>query len=185
MLEGHSPSEGLLTQVPPCHSEGPWQAGGMAHQEPQEAQGTAWDWQASGSPAEKRLSPSGPEGEHESGGYPCSAEGRPRPEQARSCQVQGRDYWPLLSSLGGFIWNTVCPVLGPSRPRAILTAWRKSRAGPQRWFSMEKSRLRGWNCSLQIPLRGHREDGGRLFSEAYTAKGQEPTSWSKGRADWA
>lgn len=64
----------------------------MACQEPEEARGTAWGWQASGSPAEKGLSPGGQEGKHKSGVYPCSAEGRPHPEQERSCQVQGRDY---------------------------------------------------------------------------------------------
>ena len=47
-----------------------------------------------------------------------------------------------------------------------------------------KSRLRGWTFSLEISSRGHREDRSRLFSEVYTAKGQEPTSWSKGRAGW-
>lgn len=44
----------------------PWQAGGMACEEPQEAQGTACGWQASDSPTEMGLRPCGHKEEHES-----------------------------------------------------------------------------------------------------------------------
>lgn len=64
----------------------------------------------------------------------------PHPEHECGCQAQEKDGGPQPSSSSGFIWNiSLCPDLGPSGTRPLLTAWRKSRAGPKGGAAWERT----------------------------------------------
>lgn len=71
---------------------------------------------------------------------------------------------------------------GTSWDKTSLDSQEKIQSRAQGWCSIGKSRLREWIFSPQIPARSHRED--RLFSDVHRGKGQEPTSWNKGRVVW-